>query len=474
MNHDDDDDQGPFVCHCCIGDDVLSAEIEAEGEDLECDYCGADDRPAVSIDWLATRVDDVFRALVGMADELPVVSDSDNVRWIPDGETPSAILDEMIKAADTDIAIAVIAELRDRHSWDIHDGDFDFYDETAEIYALRRPNDPRYRDLWTSFCQSLKHGRRFFSEDAERKLDEILGPILRGKHTAYGAAIRSVHPESNDRFIYRARVAHNESAQHAIYASPIQQLGAPPPAQTGAGRMNVAGIPVFYGSFESDTCVAETRIPVGGSAVVGKFEIVRALRLLDLTHLSDIRVKLSYFHADYLDAIAYRSFLSGFHDEIKRPVLPGQEGLEYLPTQVIAEYLWTREQHGVDGIIFGSAQMSGDRANIVLFPHAVHVEGSEEERHREIVHSWIYSAGDPEDPEPPVHSVSYRPATPAAAPEGDPDLGWPGWPRPQPRLPPEPALRFTGAMSLSIVTGIKVVVDEIPVEMHEHDDHSPF
>lgn len=238
--------------------------------------------------------------------------------------------------------------------------------------------------------------------------------------------------------------------------------------------MNVAGIPVFYGSFESDTCVAETRIPVGGSAVVGKFEIVRDLRLLDLTQLADIRVKLSYFHPDYFDAIAYRAFLRGFHDEIKRPVLPGQEGLEYLPTQVIAEYLWTRRSHGVDGIIFGSAQMSGERANIVLFPHAVHVEGAETERAREIVHAYAHNAGDPEDPEPPVYLVAYSP--PALAPEAerDPELGWPAWPQPAPRSPPQPTLRFTGEMSLSIVTRIKVGVNEIPVALHEHDEHPPY
>lgn len=156
---DEDEDEGPFVCHDCIGDDVLSTEIEAEGNEQACDYCGADDRPAVSISWLATRVDHAFRALVGLADPSPMVTDHDNVHWIPGGDTPGTLLAEMIEAADTEIADAIITELGERHSWDIHDGDFDYYDESEATYALRRPNDPRYRDLWASFCRSLKHDR---------------------------------------------------------------------------------------------------------------------------------------------------------------------------------------------------------------------------------------------------------------------------------------------------------------------------
>lgn len=473
----DDDDEGPFVCHECIGDDVISAEIEEGGVEGACEYCSSDDRPTVSIKWLATRVDDVFRELVGIAESMPYVTEHDNVHWIPNGESPSSLLTEMIEAADTEIADAVISELGERHSWDIYEGDFDFYDDTEDKYALRRPNDPRYRDLWRRFCESLKHGRRFFSEDAESMLDEILGPILSGKNTAYGVAIREIGPESEDRHIYRARVAHHEGAWRTIYAAPIKQLAAPPPAHAGPGRMNVAGIPVFYGSFESDTCVAETRIPVGGSAVVGKFEIVRPLRLLDLTKLGKIKLKLSYFHPDYFDAIAYSSFLSGFHDEIKRPVLPGQEGLEYLPTQVVAEYLWTRKEHGVEGIIFGSAQMSGERANIVLFPHALEIEGAGEEQPRDIVDAYFYSAGDPDDPEPPVHSVSYRKAKPKPVPLDEPGPEWPTWPTlveaPKP-APPAPTLRFTGEMTLSRVTAIMVEVDDTPVALHEHDDNPPF
>ena len=57
--------------------------------------------------------------------------------------------------------------------------------------------------------------------------------------------------------------------------------------------------------------------------------------------------------------------------EICRPVMPMDETSEYLPTQVIAEYLANK---GLDGIIFQSSQTGGQGRNVVLFNHASRVD----------------------------------------------------------------------------------------------------
>jgi hypothetical protein len=64
--------------------------------------------------------------------------------------------------------------------------------------------------------------------------------------------------------------------------------------------------------------------------------------------------------------------------------VPGKETLEYLPTQFVCEYLWTQAIPIFDGLIYGSSQLSNSANNIVLFPHAIYVEGYSEETAEEV------------------------------------------------------------------------------------------
>lgn len=52
------------------------------------------------------------------------------------------------------------------------------------------------------------------------------------------------------------------------------------------------------------------------------------------------------------------------------PVMPDDEPIEYLITQMIADYLSRTPKPGLDGMLFPSVQKEGDRANVVLFHHA--------------------------------------------------------------------------------------------------------
>src|SRR5205823_2598526 len=61
-------------------------------------------------------------------------------------------------------------------------------------------------------------------------------------------------------------------------------------------------------------------------------------------------------------------------EEISRPIMPRDEEFEYLPTQVVSEYLASCVEPRLDGIIFHSAQTEGEGRNVVLFHHAAGVE----------------------------------------------------------------------------------------------------
>jgi hypothetical protein len=138
--------------------------------------------------------------------------------------------------------------------------------------------------------------------------------------------------------------------------------------------MNAAGISVFYGAAEADTCIAEARAPVGSYVVLGRFEIIRPVRVLDLDVLTGIVTDGSWFDPEFATRSNRAAFLRHLVQEISQPIMPRDEEFEYLPTQAVSEYLASCVEPRLDGIIFHSAQRAGEGRNVVLFHHAAGVE----------------------------------------------------------------------------------------------------
>lgn len=370
-----------YVCVECIGDTILKDEIKSLRCRRACTYCGRSEQ-AVSIESLAERVDNVYMMVVDFGNEYPTADEySDNAIWKNEGVTPTDIVQELIECDTSEIADDIVAELSQKEMYSVvKDGETAWYDDTSAIYTIKIPRDPAFHETWSSFKQSVKHSRRFFNEEATALLAEILTPIIAGDWPPGRSAVRTIKPTDPDHFIYRGRQANGSASQLVIHGSPIRQLSAPPPHLNLAGRMNAAGTGAFYASFDKKTCIAELRSPVGGEAVIGKFEILRPLRVLDLTILENAPASISYFQSDFIEKHAYRRFVEGFHEEIKKPIIPVQETLEYLPTQFVCEYLWTHAEPKLDGLIYGSSQLSNGASNIVLFPHAMDVEGYHDEK----------------------------------------------------------------------------------------------
>src|SRR5262249_18413972 len=111
---------------------------------------------------------------------------------------------------------------------------------------------------------TIKHDSRFLNDAASELLAQLLDPILKEEWPGNNTAIKTIASTDANPFLSRGRLANDLSARKSIYRSPIRQLSAPPPHLNTAGRMNVAGITNFYGSFDRNTCVAELRTAVGG------------------------------------------------------------------------------------------------------------------------------------------------------------------------------------------------------------------
>lgn len=97
--------------------------------------------------------------------------------------------------------------------------------------------------------------------------------------------------------------------------------------------------------------------PVGSRVMVGKFELLRPLRLLDVAALESVFVKGSIFDSGYIRRLEQAKFLERLSHRITMPVMPTDEASDYLITQAIADYL--AAEVNLDGIVYPSAQAGG-------------------------------------------------------------------------------------------------------------------
>ena len=224
------------------------------------------------------------------------------------------------------------------------------------------------------FCQEIRYRARFFSQEAEKVLGQLFDDVDSLRTFDGKSVILSAGPASKISEIFRARVSQTQDTLGRILKDPVQELGAPPPKLSKNGRMNAAGISVFYGAADADTCIAEVRPPIGSHVVVGKFKIIRNISLLDLDMLSQVYAKGSYFDPQYGGRKGHAAFLRNLVGKLTKPVMPGEETFEYLPTQAVAEYLAEKISPRIDGIIFKSSQAGPKGQNIILFHNSCGVE----------------------------------------------------------------------------------------------------
>ncbi|WP_232036118.1 RES family NAD+ phosphorylase [Burkholderia stabilis] len=378
-NHDDPDGLADkLICIGCVGDAYLAREMFAAANQEKCDYCSKF-LEITRIGDLADRIEKAFEEhYIRTSEQMTsmqwaMMSDKESLyEWERDG---SPIVDAIESAAEIPHAAAedVQTILEERHA----DVDLAAMGEECEFssdayYDEKGPDTREWHEEWSRFERSLKTEARFFNQAAAFHLAEVFGDIDQLKTRDGRALVIDAGPGTALHQLYRARVFQDVRELTDALRFPDLQLGSPPPKQARAGRMNAQGVSVFYGATDDGVALAEVRAPVGSRVAVATFSITRPLRLLDLTALIDVHVIGSIFDSSYLRRVERAAFLRTLGDRMSRPVMPGDESLDYLPTQAVADFLATANVPRLDGIVFSSVQ-TADGRNVVLFHHASRV-----------------------------------------------------------------------------------------------------
>lgn len=339
-----------FICLKCIGDKPLQVLVEENSAQICCSYCHHEST-GISMEEFAKIVDEYLRNYIGIGESHPTYpDDSDSATYEQEGESLEWVLQEEL-GIDYDPAKDLVAILVKNDPAYPPDGEDPFYQDDQN-YVRANVSSREHHHNWDEFTIRVKHQRRFFDIEVKDKLASLLGKP--GSPEALALPTLVIEPGGID-LMYRARLISSRHEAIRILREPQKELKSPQSKDAKAGRMNPAGISVFYGALSENTAIAEVRPSVGSSVVVGAFKILKKMRLLNLPQI-DLCYTGSIFDPDYENRVSRRDFFQKFHNLITKPILPTEEFIEYVPTQAVAEYV--AHVLNFDGIIYASAQVS--------------------------------------------------------------------------------------------------------------------
>ena len=366
-----------LLCTKCIQNEGFARWIKENGQRGQCDFIPEHGNRvmAITVGIFAVHVDEYFRKHYQTGREYPYISDdSGKISYEQRGSPLVEILLDDLNTDDDVLVEAIIDNLPDATHREIAQGAdvfyerFRYYERIADAEAEERADEEaywyenRFTYQWQDFCEIVRYNRRFFKN--KDLLDKLFGQPA--EYEGEGK-INPVYMLTAEQKIFRARFLGGSLTETMLERSPAKELGAPPKERTPAGRMNVEYIPVFYGAFSEQTAVAEMRPGIGEELAIGEFVLQRDIKVFDFSVFSRAPQEewsKNYAHTRY-------DFIKQMEDEISKRVLPYEKQLQYISTQIVAEYL--KEFFGCEGVIFGSSVVmdrDAENRNIVLLPRA--------------------------------------------------------------------------------------------------------
>lgn len=412
------------LCSECVGESVLQLKIETRGRVRVCFYCGNKGK-SFSIDEMADELEIALEEHFYLTPNEPsdfqyAMTKEGDYDWEREGEPVVDVIGEYA-LVEPEPAGDIRKVLEERHSDRGRDemGGEGPFDEEAQ-YAEAGVSDAQSQAGWFQFERSIKSQARYFSRTAEETLASIFKGIAEHKTQKGHPIVVEAGPGKELSAIYRARVFQSSTKLEDALKRPDKEVGPPPALAAIAGRMNAQGIAVFYGATDPVVALAEVRPPVGSTVAVGRFELIRPVRLLDIEAPRSVEVTGSIFDRQFIRRLERAKFLKWLSHRIAMPVMPDDEPFDYLPTQAIADFLATNADLALDGLLYPSVQGSEGKLNVVLFHKAARVQPLDIPQDTEIwaslyddtedgreVDYWVFEEVPPKAPAPPSETNDF-------------------------------------------------------------------
>lgn len=328
-----------FVCINCIGCYALKALAVKNGAEEQCDFC-ASNAICITLETLASDVMDGIRFEYQEAIE---IMGQERGEYIGANIFDTYDLLEKLDF-EMEFDVGVLDTLKDiftMKTWCEYDS-----------YVLREHQELQF--LWDEFCDAVKDETRYvFFRLPKRGEYESESPYKILDHISSKAADMEMFIEiPNEHRFFRGR-----SHKKDICFTKPNELGSPPNTYAKSVRMSADGISIFYGAGSVGTAIKEIYSSAHLYASVAAFKNLRPLILLDLTKAVDMEFP-SLFDKEHRSNRQSILFLRKLCDELTRP-FDELESIEYIPTQIVAEYfryIFKYKEKQIDGIKYPSSK----------------------------------------------------------------------------------------------------------------------
>lgn len=318
------------VCAGCLSDPALKKVIsDSAQDDEECNFCG--ESPAAELDILTEAFVEGLKTEYANADDegVPYDSGEGGYHVATTWDTWDLVGDHSEVFANDAVLEAVREAIGDQ-TW------------TEIDWQLLRYNE-QLTSSWQSFCEQIQHKTRYVfwlrrdnADQKEERWGEIpAGRILDqiGQHILDLDLVREIPAGTK---VWRAREVWDSDVTTAAGWGAADLGTAPREFARTSNRMSPAGIPMFYGAFDQDTAVQEVTRGKLRRLAVGTFELSRSCTVVDFTRLPGVP---SMFDPERGHQRRTLLFLHQFVAQMAKPVRDGYDQIDYVPTQVVAEFL---------------------------------------------------------------------------------------------------------------------------------------
>ena len=307
------------VCFNCFEDNGIRAYIKNRSDGNSCNFCNASQTKSLTfsilMDFISNRISEKYTDPLNAG--VPYEGG-----FIFEGQSIEDLLEELDLGINTDTVWERITNYLGNDNWIRNDWNM--------------PDDPRFNDEmfnWEHFCEFVKEKRRFFFKKTQSsRIIGVLKELIQEKNL-----IKELKPGT---VFYRAR---SFKQTDPVLEYSIKNLG-PPKSQDimdKSSRMSPAGIPMFYCSENEVTAIKEISVlEEEGYALIGKFKLKKKMYIVDFSTADRVRIPSYFDEKTSLKKRDRMTFLKQFPEEISKPIeKDGREHTEYVPTQIITEFL---------------------------------------------------------------------------------------------------------------------------------------
>ena len=353
-----------WCCENCFKEKNIVDFIIDSRDVGNCDYCKSKEVYVASL----AIVGDFIRE--GISREYEPI-DSYNSRYDPEEQGfnryGDSIVEILISTEDIfsddlpyETQVKLVEDLLDASGSYGSDSDYDWIknEELVEQNVLFKQETSSEYQSWEMFKKVCKFHNRYFDllggNYRKNSMLKALSLIFR-KLTVYLPAGTTM---------YRVREWDTSKEQQLQGEALLRELSPAPPKYTQNNRMSPVGISYMYLGNDVKTCIQEVRSRgVFQQYLVGEYLTRKKLKLLDTTQVPSLESPSCFSEEFDISKKWVSHFVRDFEEEISQPLDEDRKTLEYVATQVLAEYI---RKIGYNGISYKSSY-NKDKVNYVLF-----------------------------------------------------------------------------------------------------------